>query len=59
MAFVMQEVESITAILFENDECGYVVKNALTPLISAGEGEFYCRVHIIKYTICIRQVGYP
>jgi hypothetical protein len=59
MAIVVREVESITTILFENDEYGYAVKNALGPLISAGESEFYRRVHIIKYIICVRQGGYP
>jgi hypothetical protein len=41
----VQEVESVTAILFENDEYGDVVKNALAPLIVAGECEF-----IVAYT---------
>jgi hypothetical protein len=35
----VQEVESITAILFENDEYENPVKSALTPLILAGESK--------------------
>jgi hypothetical protein len=39
-AIIIQEVESITAILFENDEYKDAVKRALTPLILAGESKF-------------------